>query len=102
MSVISISSENHDLINSSDKTVLIDFYADWCGPCKMMAPVIEGISEKVEDNVLVCKVNVDENGALAEQYEVMSIPTIIVKKNSIVVDRFVGVTPKEKILEALK
>ena len=86
---------------SSDKTVIVDFYADWCGPCKMMSPIIDGIAEEGIDNLKVGKVNVDDNGALAEKYNVMSIPTIIVFKNGNPVKGFVGVTSKEEIKSAL-
>lgn len=80
---------------------LVDFYADWCGPCKMMAPVIEEISNENE-NIKVGKVNVDENIPLTEEFGIMSIPSIFVFKNGKAVANFVGVTPKEKIVEALK
>ena len=79
----------------TEGTVLVDFYADWCGPCKMMSPVIEQIAEENKENLKVGKVNVDDNSELAEKYNVMSIPTIIVFKNGNPVKGFVGVTSKE-------
>lgn len=85
----------------TEGTVLVDFYADWCGPCKMMSPVIEQIAEENKENLKVGKVNVDDNSELAEKYNVMSIPTIIVFKNGNPVKGFVGVTSKEEIKEAL-
>lgn len=80
--------------------VLVDFYADWCGPCKMLGPVIEGIAEEKTDAV-IGKVNVDDNGNLAARYNVMSIPTLIVFKDGKEVNRMVGLQSKAKILEAL-
>lgn len=86
----------------ANETVLVDFYADWCGPCKMMSPIIDSIAEENLENVKVGKINVDENGELAEKYNVMSIPTIIVFKNGMPVKGFVGVTGKQEIVDALK
>ena len=80
----------------SEGIVLVDFYADWCGPCKMMSPVIDTIAEE-NGNVKVGKINVDENPDLAEKYNIMSIPTIMVFKAGNLVKTFVGVTQKEQI-----
>lgn len=85
----------------AEGTVLVDFYADWCGPCKMMSPVIDQMAEENE-NVKFGKINVDENPDLAEKYNIMSIPTIMVFKSGNIVKTFVGVTPKEQIMEVLK
>ena len=82
--------------------VLVDFYADWCGPCKIMSPVIDEISEELGDNVKVVKINLDENINLADKYEVMSIPTIMVFNGGNVSKTFVGVTEKSAILDAVK
>ena len=97
-----LNSENfeNEVLKSTGK-VLVDFYADWCGPCKMMSPVIDKISEEVE-NVKVGKVNVDEAGEIAQKYNIMSIPTIIIFKDGNPVRSFVGVTSKEVILADLK
>ena len=82
MSVLKITKENYETeVLKSDKLVLIDFYADWCGPCKMMSPIIDEIAEEVGDKIKVGKINVDENQELAMEYEVMSIPTIIILQN---------------------
>ena len=102
MGVIHVSSENYERIVKTEKAILLDFYAEWCGPCKMMSPVIDNIAEEVGDRVVVGKVDVDDDQQLAEKYGIMSIPTIIIIKNGEVLKRFVGVTPKEEILEALK
>ncbi|WP_432628446.1 thioredoxin [Brotaphodocola sp.] len=82
---------------ASDKVVLVDFYADWCGPCRMVAPVVEQIAEEYADRAVVGKLNVDENEEIAVRYGVMSIPTLIAFKNGEVAGKLVGVQPKEVI-----
>ena len=86
----------------SDKTTIVDFYADWCGPCKMMSPVIDKIAEEKSEKIKVGKVNVDDNQNLAIKYNIMSIPTILIFKNGSVVKSFIGVTAKEEIEEIIK
>ena len=81
--------------------VLVDFYADWCGPCKMMLPVVDEIANENEW-AKVGKINCDEEIELAEEFGVMSIPTLIIFKNGEIAKTFVGVTPKEEIISALK
>lgn len=99
MSVLKIDEENFEKeVVESDKTVLVDFYADWCGPCKMMSPVIDKIAEEMGEKVKVGKVNTDENMNLAERFNIMSIPTIMVFKNGKVTKVFNGVTDKTEIL----
>ena len=90
--------ENEVLANSG--TVLVDFYADWCGPCKMMSPVIDEIAEERAD-ITVGKLNVDDSPDIAAKYNVMSIPTLITFKDGKEVARTVGFNPKEKILASL-
>ena len=85
-----------------DKTVLVDVFATWCGPCRMMSPIIDEIAEELGDMVKVGKVDSDENPEIADRYGIMSIPTILIIKNGQVVKTFIGVTAKEEILEALK
>ena len=80
---------------------IIDFYADWCGPCRRVAPIIEEIANE-QQSITVCKVNVDENSALASRYGIVSIPTIVILKDGEEVERMVGYRPKEVILEALE
>ncbi|MBO4815699.1 MAG: thioredoxin [Clostridia bacterium] len=99
MSVLTITEENfEEEVLNSEKTVLIDFYADWCGPCKMQSPIIDKIAEERND-IKVGKVNVDQNSDLASKYGIMSIPTLVVIKNGEIASKFVGLTPKEKIEE---
>ncbi|MBO7412135.1 MAG: thioredoxin [Fibrobacter sp.] len=85
----------------SDKPVLIDFWASWCGPCRMLSPVISEIAEENRGKVKVCKVNVDEEGELAAMFRVSSIPLLVVVKDGKVVNASAGVRPKEQILAML-
>ena len=87
-------------VKSSDRLVFIDFYADWCGPCRMMAPIVEEISEEV-DGVDFYKVNCDDEQELASKYEVMTIPTLLILKKGEQIKEFIGVTDKEEIIEEL-
>ena len=86
---------------NADKPVLLDFWASWCGPCRMMSPVIDKIAEEMGEKLKVCKVNVDENHELAEKYEIMTIPAFIVIKNGAEAGRTIGVQPKEDILKLI-
>ena len=103
MSVLKITNENFEgEVLQSEKPVIIDFYADWCGPCKMMSPIIDKIAEELGENVKVGKVNSDENMELAEKYGIMSIPTIMIFKNGNLDKTFIGVTDKTTIIDAIK
>ena len=102
MEVMNVTSTNfQDEVLNSDKTVLIDFYADWCGPCKMFSPVVEAVAKENED-IKVVKVNVDKEQDLAIQYQVMSIPTTVVIKEGKEVNRAVGMVSKSDLLEMVK
>ena len=103
MSEITITKNNFEseVLNAEGK-VLVDFWASWCGPCKMIAPVIEELSEELEGQVKVGKVNVDEQPELAAAFEVMSIPSLFVLKDGKVVNNSIGAKPKAQILEMLK
>lgn len=87
---------------ASGQLLMVDFWADWCGPCKMLAPVIEGLGDEYEGKAIVGKINVDEEQELAIRYGVMSIPTVIFFKNGEEVDRKVGVLPAAQFTEALE
>ena len=97
MKVQVINKANFDEIVSSGKTVLVDFYADWCGPCRMLKPILEDVAKERED-IIVGKVNVDEEDYLASRYGVFSIPTLIVFKNGEIVNQASGARPKEQVL----
>lgn len=102
MAVVHVTSENFlSEVMESDRPVLIDFWASWCGPCKMLAPTIDALAAERTD-VKVCKVDVDEEMALAEKFQVMSIPTLVVVKDGKVVNQTVGVQPKEAICKLLE
>ncbi|MBR2784618.1 MAG: thioredoxin [Clostridia bacterium] len=103
MSVIVLSEQNFDEeVKKSDKKVLVDFYADWCGPCKMMAPAIEKIAEEVSEYAKVGKVNVDDSPEIAEEFGIMSIPTLLIFENGEVIHKHVGVTDKDTLMSELK
>ncbi len=92
--------EFNDLVIDKKEKVLVDFYASWCGPCKMLAPILEEISKEVE--VQICSVDVDDNFDLAKSYGVMSVPTLILFNNGVEVKRAIGLKNKDFILDMLK
>ena len=101
MSALHITKETFEKeVLQSEKTVLLDFFATWCGPCKMLAPILDEIAKERED-IKVCKVDVDQEPELAAQYQVSSIPTLFVIEKGQVVNQSLGAKPKAKILEML-
>ena len=101
MSVITITKDNFQQeVLASDKPVLLDFWASWCGPCRMVSPIVDEIAEECTD-IKVGKVNVDEESELAAKFRVMSIPTLVVMKDGEIVNQSVGARPKAQILAML-
>lgn len=102
MAVIEVNESNfqQEVLNAEGK-VLVDFWAAWCGPCRMIAPIVEELEEELTD-VKFCKLNVDDAESVALNYKVMSIPTLIVFENGEIIAKSVGVKPKEQIIEMLK
>jgi len=101
MSVLIVTKENFDSVRSSEKPVLLDFYADWCGPCRMVSPIVDEIAEE-NPQYLVGKINVDREPELAQKFKVLSIPTLAVIKNGNVISQSAGARPKADILAMLK
>ena len=98
--IIEITNDTFDSeVLQAQGTVLVDFWAGWCGPCRMLAPVIQQIADEEHPGLKVCKINVDDQPALAQQFEIMTIPTLKVFKEGAVVEESVGVIPKPAILK---
>ncbi len=97
MSVVKVNKSNFEEIKNSQKPVLLDFYADWCGPCRMVGPIIEEIANE-RDDIVVGKINVDEEEELAGKFGVFSIPTLVVMKDGKIVEQAAGARPKAQIL----
>ena len=95
------SSKCEEEVWKSEKKVLVDFYADWCGPCKMMSPVVDEIAKDYSEKLKVCKLNVDEAGDIAGEYGVMSIPTLIFFENGKVIDTVVGLTSRSELVSKI-
>lgn len=101
MAVIELNKENFNEIINTEKTILIDFFATWCGPCRMVSPIVDEIAEEYPEYV-VAKVDVDQNPELAAQFKVMSIPTLVVIKDKKVINQSAGARPKAQILAMLQ
>jgi len=98
MKVLHVDKDNfHKEVLNSDKPVLLDFFASWCGPCRMVGPILDEIAEERED-IKVCKVDIDEQPELASRFRIMSVPTLMVLKDGNIVDQSVGARPKHQIL----
>ena len=98
MKALHINKDNfHKEVLDSEKPVLLDFFASWCGPCRMVGPILDEIAEERED-IKVCKVDIDEQPELASRYRIMSVPTILVLKDGQIVDQSIGAKPKHQIL----
>ena len=100
MPVLHVDQNAFEQLKKSEKTVLIDFYAEWCGPCRMVGPIIEEIANERED-IVVAKINVDEQPELAQQFNVYSIPTLVVMRDGKIVRQETGARPKAQILAML-
>ena len=101
MSALVINKNNFESVKESEKPVLLDFYAAWCGPCRMVSPLVDEIAEERED-IVVGKINVDEEPELAQAFGVVSIPTLVVMKNGQIVNQATGARPKAQILAMLE
>lgn len=102
MAVIELNEANFENeVEKNNGLVLVDFWASWCGPCKMLSPIVDEIAEERND-IKVCKINVDEEQALAARFAVMSIPTLILFKNGNIINKVIGVQPKTALLEMIE
>lgn len=103
MSVVTITSKNfEEEVSNSNIPVLLDFWASWCGPCKMVSPIVDQVADELQGKVKVGKINVDEEQELAQAFNIMSIPTLIVINNGKLVNQSVGVKSKEEIIAMIK
>lgn len=91
-----------EIVLDAKVPVLVDFYADWCGPCKMMTPVLESVSEELGETALIVKINVDQNMDLAQQYRIINIPAMYLFKDGEVVEKIIGAVPKDSVLTAIR
>lgn len=102
MSVVKVNNDNFEQeVLKSDKKVLVDFYANWCGPCKMLSPIIDEVAEEVND-IKICKIDIDTARDIAIKYDIMSIPTLLVFENGNVINSALGLISKQKILDLIK
>ncbi|WP_099205543.1 thioredoxin [Scatolibacter rhodanostii] len=103
MDLITLTKDNfNNQLQEEDKPLLVDFWASWCGPCRMLSPIVDELAAEMSDSVRVGKVNIDENPELAEQFGVMSIPTLILFKDGEVVAQSVGVQPKADLITMIE
>ena len=97
MALLTITTSNFDETINSDKPVLVDFWAPWCGPCRMLGPIVEELAQEVEEDAIVGKMNVDEEPAIAARYGITTIPTILVFQKGELIQKSIGVRPKEEL-----
>ena len=103
MGVVELTKDNFDEeVLAAKQPVLIDFWADWCGPCKMQSPIVDAVAEEMGDQVKVCKVNVDQQPSLALNYQIVSIPTLVFMKFGIFQEKMIGLQDKDTIINYLK
>lgn len=102
MNAIEITDSNFEEIIKSDKPVLVDFWAEWCGPCKMVGPIVEELAGEYKDTAIVGKMDVDANNAIPVQFGIRSIPTLMIFKGGELVDKVVGAVPKHVLTEKLE
>ncbi len=95
-------SDFSEKINQSNKPVLVDFWAPWCGPCKMQSPILETVAEEIGDKAVIAKINIDDNQAMPSQYGIMSIPTLILFKDGKPIEHFVGLQQKEYLKKKIQ
>ena len=101
--IVILNEDNFDEeINQAQVPILVDFWASWCGPCKIVAPTLEQLADEMVESIRVAKVNVDDNGDLANRFGIRSIPTLVVFKDGKVVDQMIGAAPKEQIRQLIK
>jgi thioredoxin 1 len=100
--VLHITDESFGKVIAGDKPVVVDFWAEWCGPCRMIGPIVEELANDYEDKAIICKMNVDDNDEVAGEYGIRSIPTVLFFKNGTLVDKHVGAAPKNLLEEKLK
>tara|TARA_B100001758_G_C18345322_1_gene576670 strand:+ start:750 stop:1064 length:315 start_codon:yes stop_codon:yes gene_type:complete len=98
---LQITEDNYDEVLSSEKPILLDFWAEWCGPCKLIGPIIDELSEDFSETAIIGKINVDESGALSSKYGIRNIPTLLFIKNGKVIDKHVGAASKKEISDKL-
>ncbi len=101
MNIINLNKENFNETINREGLVLVDFWAAWCGPCKMFAPILDKVAAECDDSVSICKLNIDEAPEIAEQHNVLSIPTVVLFKNGKEITRSVGVSSKDTILKMI-
>ena len=101
MAVLKLTKDNFETVKQSNQTVLLDFYADWCGPCRILSPIVEEIARE-HPEYKVCKLNVDEETLLAGAFEIMSIPTLLVFEKGKVIAKSLGAKPKAQVLALLE